>query len=505
MRHAPRSRPSSPVTGTRTDGQSSGAMSVKDEFDQDVEVVAAIDDEHTWPKCCDGCLRVVGVDRHYLFEGTDVNWPYEDYRGEFCKDCTNLYRLEYKPSMTSGLFQRWLKSNRILFLGMLLAYLSLKMEGNSHVTKTALKSRYDMLQKLFGLAGVPFPLAAVVMVKEGMEAPRQFACMPVLASASSTTPSDVAILVPRPMPKDVDTEIKTRLVPVADRSLGPWPLLPLSGAPDGFISWWNSLGSSVVPEMMAASAPLAGEEARDAASDTKKDDALVILEKGFEGHLATVKLLIIDFNKEVTNRTKEKDFTGPLTKILKFKQEVLESPYSKTALVPQIEELIASTSACKKIIRPFRDYQRHTSAKALTTMAPFLAVVCEQLVKWAETLGPYLGSFMVRSDFQVWSSNDPISALDAFSEEKLQYDLGGVNISSLMPGNVIVDCISLFFLNKLRDAMEVPTEESQQSSEHELAIFRALRNVVIAYLRFIVEAVRANKLISSCFSTAFPY
>ncbi len=110
-------------------------MSVKDEFDQDVEVVAAIDDEHTGPKCCDGCLRVVGVDRHYLFEGTDVNWPYEDYREEFCKDCTNLYRLEYKPSMTSGLFQRWLKSNRILFLGMLLAYLSLKMRGTRMLPK----------------------------------------------------------------------------------------------------------------------------------------------------------------------------------------------------------------------------------------------------------------------------------------------------------------------------------------------------------------------------------
>ena len=81
---------------------------------------------------CIGCTRNSDQDFSYLAEGKIVfDWHYGGDKGCWCRDCFNLWRTKFKPKLSSVLFSRWIKDNRLEYLGFLLAFLTLKFEGFS--------------------------------------------------------------------------------------------------------------------------------------------------------------------------------------------------------------------------------------------------------------------------------------------------------------------------------------------------------------------------------------
>ena len=47
-----------------------------------------------------------------------------------------------------------------------------------------------------------------------------------------------------------------------------------------------------------------------------------------------------------------------MTNLLKFRQDVVESPIQMPTLLRSVDEMIAVPSAAKKLMRPFREYQK---------------------------------------------------------------------------------------------------------------------------------------------------
>ena len=121
-------------------------------------------------KPCHGCWRMTCLDcSYFLGEKGQVPWAYPDGRGDWRKDCVGVYRLEYRAYMTMAVFQKHLHHHREDFAAKLLAYLSLKFQGVQHVTKEMLQARQGLLEFVFKIAGVPYPLAALARVTSAMD------------------------------------------------------------------------------------------------------------------------------------------------------------------------------------------------------------------------------------------------------------------------------------------------------------------------------------------------
>ena len=77
-------------------------------------------------KECAACVRVTGRDASFYNPEAPVAWLYADGRGGLCKDCGTVYRQVYRSTMCQPTFLTFLQEHRVEYLGVLLAYVSLR-------------------------------------------------------------------------------------------------------------------------------------------------------------------------------------------------------------------------------------------------------------------------------------------------------------------------------------------------------------------------------------------
>lgn len=111
-------------------------------------------------KTCAACWRSFKTDKAFLTAGADFAWLYADGRGAYCRDCANTYRVMPKAGMNLGYFELWITQlgHRLLFWKELVAYMSLKKDGLSHVTMALISARLNMLEWLFNFLQLPWPI-----------------------------------------------------------------------------------------------------------------------------------------------------------------------------------------------------------------------------------------------------------------------------------------------------------------------------------------------------------
>lgn len=313
----------------------------------------------------------------------------------------------FKTHVTLSLFGRWLKvgDNRRNFLGLLIAWACLKREGVNHITRAAIEQRASMLEFAFGMAGVPWPLPAV-MRWEDVRDVSSASFVPMLGSGGSKA---VAALVPRPMPAGpvLVPGVPTRFVSRTKAATG-WPLLPLWTADVPFVGWWNGLGNDLAPEVPAdadedgaiieatSSALAAGEGSPPPASAAERS-----LVSNFEGLRTIVRILLRELIGSENAQTKERDFTPVLAKTLKLKQDAVECSSGSTGrLIKSLESFVEVVSAAKRLMRPYREFLRTRKPGFLQQLGPILPPIL-QFMRESDDLHPGLvfGAACIKAEF----------------------------------------------------------------------------------------------------------
>jgi len=410
-------------------------------------------------KLCSGCYRTYGVDKHFWLPKEEVPLLYADGRGEWCKDCNCLFRVMYKASMTLSLFGRWLKndSNRADFCGNLLAYLTMKYDGINHIGKPQLEQRVKTLQCAFRLAGAPWPLAALQEIHSVSSLDNAFV-VPVLSvaepsGAASSASARAMALVPRPVPRAPPPTASARFVTAWEASQG-WPLFAQWSADEQVVSWWNGLGSDVAPEV-AADANDDSLATGPARSGPPKQPAVEAHEATFVCIMITARLLVKEMDTPGHPKTKERDFTPVLAKLLKFKQELVESSVAcyLGPLMKRVDSLVESMSAAKKVVRPLRDYVKRPKVSYLMQAGPSLNLVVDFLKSEHIRLGPEIGSAHTKAEFLVASEKGSSAALDVLRRPGA-FSWNSEASPDAAPTCVIWDCLTNFLYQQMKVVVE---------------------------------------------------
>lgn len=438
-------------------------LSDDDEFDADTPA----DGE---AKACLGCFRVSGVDRSFLTPDVGFSWLYGDGRGEWCKDCAGIYKIYFKGSMTLGLFGRWLKTHRTEYLGVALAYLTLKSEGVNRVARSALEARLNTLKIAFALAGVPYPLAAVAEVGSQAVPPAQQVFVPMAGQSSAQGPKMMA-LVPRTLPSEPPAPTEGARFVTTAQAKHVWPIMPAWTASPDFVAWWNSLGTDIAPEVSTGAAQ-AQESSSGAASAQPPPASTSVAEanftKTFTNISTSAKLLLFELNTQFEPKTKERDFSPVLVKLLKLRQELVESPavLNDKGLMDKVDQLIEATSAAKRLMRPYREYRKNPKVSLLAQMSATssLAQLVKFLAAMGQELGPWIGSCDVKASFFQVAKSDPTKALQCF-QGRLAYNYKETWDNCCAPDRVVVDCLTSIIYDNLKENLLVETSSTQTQQD----------------------------------------
>ena len=182
----------------------------------------------------------------------------EIFEGVWCRDCANLFRLMFRAKMTMGLFERWVsgsQENRVQWLRLLISYLSLKVEGATHVSQQQIESRLRVLSWVMELLGLPWPLPHVSEVTDDF-------LRDMMTKAEHYLTSDgqkVYGLRPAMLPLESRGRSSARVLtqPQASRQ---WPLLPLKALPENVQLRWQEVVADQAHAEAAGLADTAAEQ-----------------------------------------------------------------------------------------------------------------------------------------------------------------------------------------------------------------------------------------------------
>lgn len=319
--------------------------------------------------------------------------------------------------------------------------------------KSTIDKRVSMLQFAFNLAGVPFPPAAVKEVTDMAGARDLVTFLPL---PGSDQPNRLAALVPWeiPTPPPMDTEARFVL-----HLTKCWPLFPAWQADNNFVQWWNRLGLGAVVEAQAA-----GEGGSDSASSGQAsgqqpmEGDMPLADKTLAKHLenltTTTSVLVREFIQRSAGspKTKEKDFTPLMTKLLKLKQDSIET--SSSGFVRKVEQVIDLVSACKKLMRPYKEFLRTRKVVNLAGIAPNLGAIMDYTARSGDTFGPIFGATCLRSLFWCASSNKSVEeAVALFHNPRLDWETRG-SPPDCEKHNVISDCMTNYMYTELSNAVQ---------------------------------------------------
>lgn len=190
-------------------------------------------------KICSSCWRAFGVGHAWLMPNSDLVWLYPGGRGQSCRDCSNYYRIAFKPHMPGGVYEVWMSSaeHRAEWLRYLVGYLSLKKDGCQLVTKQLLASRMQMLDWVFGLLGVPWPLFEVCEADEAYL--RRLSSDPRAGAYLLPSASRKMFGLQRRLPSEDAPATSARFV-TAVQAAKVWPLQSMNTLPADFVNTWSS-------------------------------------------------------------------------------------------------------------------------------------------------------------------------------------------------------------------------------------------------------------------------
>lgn len=172
-----------------------------------------------------------------------------DGRGEWCRDCSSLYRILYKGTMTTlNVFSRWLEHHRMEFFGNLVAYVTLKKEGVQHIASVATERRKQILEHAFQFCGYPFPAGAVQLLSvDGGHNDFMERAFMIPGAASSSQLFALVLRVSSGPP----TDCTNRLVSAA-QTTHCWSILPVMNCDSETAEWWANLGAHVCRPSLSA-------------------------------------------------------------------------------------------------------------------------------------------------------------------------------------------------------------------------------------------------------------
>ena len=329
---------------------------------------------------CFGCLRVFGTDFDFSSPGNiPFPWLYNDGRGCWCRDCSNVYRTMYKSKMTMTLFTKWVANNRLTLIGQLLAYLTLKRDGELRVSARMMEDREKLLRYAFSLVEVPYPSFQTTFAENAIGNSNAF-----FKRAMGEGMPPVLALVPAQARTEA-TE-KARLVSPCQGANLPWPLQPLICESPEMAAAWKKAFPDV--DMAAAAAStctdlVAVGRVRDVAPQ------LSVAEQGakdkLDGIATSTSVLIMGFFGNDVDKLSEKEFTSMITKAVKLKNGFCNSDVAP-AYIGELDGVLSVLNSGKKFVRPFREYTKIGKQHWLPQMYPPMNAVFEYVK--SQTSGP---------------------------------------------------------------------------------------------------------------------
>lgn len=344
------------------------AATVMSEVTGEESESVATGEEVECSKPCDGCFRLVAFDFSLLMNGMlTFAWLYVNGRGCWCRDCGNLWRCYYKQSMSLSLFSNWVAKNRIVFWSKLVAYLTLKKEGVGHVHAARVDDREATLRFAFNMCGFPYPIATLVQFDDTAFSTAAKFFMSVERG------NDIMALVQPTGPFKASEG--TRLVAPENRAERAWPLRPFMTADEQFLSFWKK----EYPDFgeVASSSAMAVEASGEAEASSPKaveNKAELQARAKLDTLKKSVEAVVLAFLGGDNSTLSQKDFTTVLGRILRARNDLLESDVAPT-FVEVVDQLTKVVSCCKKVVRPLREYSKSAKQSRLKTMFEPLTVI----------------------------------------------------------------------------------------------------------------------------------
>lgn len=373
---------------------------------------------------------------------------YPDGRGSFCRDCGNCYRICHKSSMTASLFDRWLmcEDNRRLWTKQLLSYMSLKVEGTSHVTPAALLARQKTLEWLFHLMQIPFPNFQVVQPSD--EFWRKLADGGVGRYLVKSSGGGILGLEPAPQ-QMAPHRSSSRFVTQAQAQVGwpfaPWSVLPPSAA----VAWGESVADrayrGAVPEGLEMQPEL------DAIAEVERGQSGVSKQRlVFGGKVDALTMsarVIIGSFIASDGSTKEREFNPLIQKIVKLKMDLLDS--AMPDLVTAVGSLASIVQAAKKIAGPWSTYMRINKRSLLDNIRDPMEIIYKYATKEGMPCGPAFCATYIKGKFFTAHESSAHAAMEALRSFDFSWASESTDFD-LQPATVIHQCMMMQILDGLR-------------------------------------------------------
>ena len=323
---------------------------------------------------CIGCTRNSDQDFSYLAEGKIVfDWHYGGDKGCWCRDCFNLWRTKFKPKLSLVLFSRWIKDNRLEYLGFLLAFLTLKFEGVQHVVLSRIDARERLLRFAFNLSGYPFPFADVVSIEDGLGMAEAH-CLRCVGGGLSAV-----CLVPTTLQLDASTSF--RFVSPAAAKARPWPLHPFASDEPKLLAVFDKVfpGARAAhaegddAEMVSeASNKLELDDSKGAAPEAANDKKLAAKAKDL---IRIYKITFKAITEAEPKGIKEKEIGNLVDKILRAKAEAVDRGLVQCEALDDMTTLLILAQATKKVVKHVREYSKSSKTTWLVSMYEHLQVI----------------------------------------------------------------------------------------------------------------------------------
>ena len=350
----------------------SGASAICDDSDAD--------EEQSLPegKQCVACKRVTGRDASYYNPQAPFAWLYNDGRGNLCKDCGTVYRQVYRVAMCQPTFLNFLEDRRIEYLGVLLAYVSLRKESSStRLSGDQINNRKDLLVWLYSLSGYPYPLGALQILAPSQDYLRSLSDGFAVQVLASSQEPQCAVLVTR----DLSTAIIGPHAPFVTRQQADvgQPLWPVQLPEPVLQSIMNEQTKQYLHQVCGVDLQRRAIEnttMSDApASSRSSDAALAKYVDRLEGSKKSLRVTLPGLGKV----TKAKEFGTIITKVQKLQVDLLRTPYAQHSVMEEVQAVLSLLQSCFDIVRPLTDFLKTQKKSHLDK----LMVHLEPIVGWA--------------------------------------------------------------------------------------------------------------------------
>lgn len=200
----------------------------------------------------------------------------------------------------------------------------------------------------------------------------------------------------------------------------------------------------------------------------------------FDGYRASAIILLQEFGK-ADSQIYQKEFKGMLDKVGRMRTDILITPFAKSSLMSDIEQLVEVLSVARHALAPMREYQKSQRATHLEKLLSHLNFVIPFMEKQSISVVYELKA--------IWWKARCADALKNLGLEEALAILAQVSAQDgekvpawSRPSEVIIDCVT----TSLFDFLRQPITDQQKGDQWTKTKQDFLRQVTM-YLAFSVE------------------